>query len=147
MDILLQPSWTWNAIGRRHFEGNAVRAVEQGFSYFRCSSVGESGVTDPYGTITQRLFTGSDPQQSTVSFTLPLIARHSTIYNIFGFLFDYFIFISALFIYITIFVPNFILQPITEAYNKLMRRLTNYFKWIGSFIASNSLVQRALSYF
>ena len=41
---MLQPSWTWGAILSRHMEGDAVRAVENGFSMLRCSSQGESGV-------------------------------------------------------------------------------------------------------
>ena len=44
VDLLLQPSWTWGAILTRHMEGDSVRAVENGFSIFRCSSEGESGV-------------------------------------------------------------------------------------------------------
>ena len=49
MDLLLQPSWTWGAILSRHMEGNAVRAVENGFSLLRCSSQGESGVVGGLG--------------------------------------------------------------------------------------------------
>ena len=44
VDLVLQPSWTWGAILSRHMEGDAVRAVENGFSMLRCSSQGESGV-------------------------------------------------------------------------------------------------------
>lgn len=27
IDLMLQPSWTWNALDRRHFEGDAMRAI------------------------------------------------------------------------------------------------------------------------
>lgn len=43
VDLFLQPSWTWNDINRRHFNENAIRALENGFTMFRCSSDGESG--------------------------------------------------------------------------------------------------------
>ena len=35
VDILLQPSWTWGLVGPRHWAGDALRAVENGFTLFR----------------------------------------------------------------------------------------------------------------
>ncbi|CAI5533809.1 unnamed protein product [Closterium sp. Naga37s-1] len=48
VDILLQPSWTWGAIGHVTFETDAVRAAENGLTLLRCSSIGVSGVVSPY---------------------------------------------------------------------------------------------------
>ena len=48
---MLQPSWTWQALASRHFEGDALRAAENGFTMLRCSSDGESGVVDNTGRI------------------------------------------------------------------------------------------------
>jgi len=42
VSLLLQPSWTWGPLGQLHAYGSAVRAVENGFNLFRCSS-GEGG--------------------------------------------------------------------------------------------------------
>ena len=35
-DLMLQPSWTWGSIGPRHFASDMLRAVENGFTLFRC---------------------------------------------------------------------------------------------------------------
>jgi apolipoprotein N-acyltransferase len=88
VDILLQPSWTWNAISSRHFVGDAVRSVENGFTLVRCSSDGESGVVGPTGIFTSRFFTGHDPR-TVVSFSIPQRDRVDTMYNSFGFLFEW----------------------------------------------------------
>ncbi|CAI5505165.1 unnamed protein product [Closterium sp. Naga37s-1] len=48
VDILLQPSWTWGAIGHVTLQTDAVRAAENGLTLLRCSSIGVSGVVSPY---------------------------------------------------------------------------------------------------
>jgi apolipoprotein N-acyltransferase len=88
VDILLQPSWTWNAINYRHFNGNALRAIENGFTLFRCSSVGESGVVGPRGLVAQRQFTSNNPSIS-ASFFIPLNKRVDTFYVYGGFVFEW----------------------------------------------------------
>ncbi|KAF9436539.1 hypothetical protein BGZ76_003661 [Entomortierella beljakovae] len=49
--LFLQPSWTWGSIGRLETSMLSFRAVEQGFSVFRCSSWSPSAVWDPYHQI------------------------------------------------------------------------------------------------
>ena len=71
VDLILHPSWTWSDIGTRHFDGNALRAIENGASIFRCSSDGESGVLSPFGKIYARQLTGHDPR-IVVQFSLPI---------------------------------------------------------------------------
>jgi len=78
VDLLLQPSWTWGAILTRHMEGNAVRAVENGFSLLRCSSQGESGVVGGWvlyvliGTVCYRERSGGCMYGSDVCMALPV---------------------------------------------------------------------------
>lgn len=81
VNIMLQPSWTWNAINYRHFDGNALRAVENGFTLFRCSSDGESGIVSPHGKVLSRTYTGHDPVTSTATFTLPLYHHNKDDFN------------------------------------------------------------------
>lgn len=71
VDLILHPSWTWSDIGSRHFDGNALRAIENGASIFRCSSDGESGVVSPLGKVHARQLTGHDPR-IVVVFSLPI---------------------------------------------------------------------------
>jgi hypothetical protein len=76
VDILLQPSWTWGAINYRHFDDNAIRAIENGFTLFRCSSDGESGIVNHKGKVLARKYSGHKPDiASVVSFSLPIKSR------------------------------------------------------------------------
>jgi predicted amidohydrolase len=81
IDIMLQPSWTWGSMGRFHSSVNHVRAVENGFTMFRCSSFGYSGVFLP--DFSKQSF---QPLLSTGSLTttLPLQQRNFTLYGIVG---------------------------------------------------------------
>ncbi|GJP68627.1 hypothetical protein CLOP_g25302 [Closterium sp. NIES-67] len=77
VDILLQPSWTWGAIGHMTFETDAVRAAENGLTLLRCSSIGVSGVVTPYyRTLAARegLATGL------LTMHLPLLPRAPALY-------------------------------------------------------------------
>ena len=114
MDILLQPSWTWNALSSRHFNGDTVRAIENGFTLFRCSSAGESGVVSPRGTVHQRRFTGSDPNV-VVPFSLPLMPRVATLYTAVGFTFEWIMLSLSILIYIVLLTPVALLQPVFRA--------------------------------
>lgn len=111
VDIFLQPSWTWNALSSRHFNGDAMRAVENGFTLLRCSSEGESGVVDPRGSVKARRFTGSDPSV-VVTFSLPLEKRVETLFSQAGFLFEWFILAATVFIYLVILLPKSWLNPL-----------------------------------
>jgi apolipoprotein N-acyltransferase len=102
VDLFLQPSWTWNAINSRHFDGDSLRAMENGFTLFRCSSDGESGIVDPYGKFLARQETGHDP--SIVStFQLPRYDHVTSFYANLGFTFEYFLIVAAFFYYLSIF--------------------------------------------
>lgn len=101
VDLLLQPSWTWNAILTRHFEGDAVRAIENGFTLFRCSSDGESGIVDPYGKFLARQITGTDPLQPSV-FILPLRSHVSTFFTYLGFVFEYLCIAASAVVYLVL---------------------------------------------
>jgi apolipoprotein N-acyltransferase len=100
VDLFLQPSWTWNAIYSRHFEDNALRAIENGFTLFRCSSDGESGIVDPYGKFLARQPTGHDPTKP-VTFNLPLRSGHATMYPFVGFVFEYILIIWGAYYWLT----------------------------------------------
>jgi apolipoprotein N-acyltransferase len=88
VDIFLQPSWTWNAISTRHFVGNSLRAIENGFTLIRCSSDGESGVVDPKGVFKTRIFTGHNPN-TVVVFPVAKEKHLQTMYTAFGFVFEW----------------------------------------------------------
>jgi len=49
VDLMIQSSWTWGAFGARHAAGDAMRAVENGFTLLRCSSDGVTAVYSPQG--------------------------------------------------------------------------------------------------
>ncbi|CAI7807756.1 unnamed protein product [Closterium sp. NIES-53] len=77
VDILLQPSWTWGAIGHMTFETDAVRAAENGLTLLRCSSIGVSGVVSPYYR-TLDAQEGLDTELLTM--VLPLLPRAPALY-------------------------------------------------------------------
>lgn len=135
VDIMLQPSWTWNDIGRRHFEGDALRTLENGFSLFRCSSVGESGIVDPHGVFVSRIYTGKDPSEP-FTFMLPLFSRNRTVYNALGYIFEYFIFYAAIIIYLVTFTPEFICVYILECCVDAMACCTKCTKGVAVFLHS-----------
>jgi apolipoprotein N-acyltransferase len=88
VDLFFQPSWTWNAISSRHFVGNSLRAIENGFTLIRCSSDGESGVVDPKGVMKSRFFTGHNPED-VVTFPIAKETRVVTVYALFGYVFEW----------------------------------------------------------
>jgi apolipoprotein N-acyltransferase len=109
VDLFLQPSWTWNAISSRHFETNAVRAVENGFTLFRCSSNGESGIVDPRGKVQQRQFTGHSPLEKHV-FSLPLNRRVQTLYASAGYGFEWLCLAVTACFYLAVLIPAWAFQ-------------------------------------
>lgn len=103
VDILLQPVWTWQSLGPRHFDTNALRAIENGFTLFRCSSDGVSGIVagrGPWGSVaSSQVITGHDTYKPAI-FQLPVRIRNlpkvdgvmnKTFYVIAGFSFDWII--------------------------------------------------------
>lgn len=111
VNILLQPSWTWGALSSRHFEGNAIRAIENGFTLFRCSSNGESGIVTPHGKFVTRKYTGEDPTEVSV-FSLPLNPNIRTLYSQGGYLFEYVCAVAYVLLYIILLLPDRILGAI-----------------------------------
>lgn len=69
VDLLLQPSNTWGPIGEYHFRNNALRAVEGGFTYLRCSAGGYSGVADPLFTFVHHQ---ASLNRDVLAFSVPL---------------------------------------------------------------------------
>jgi len=104
-DIMLQPTWGWGAISIRHFNGDSVRTIENGFTLFRCSSNGVSGIVDPRGKVLQQQLGGRDPVNISV-FTLPLRKSISTVYSSSGFLFEWILVLLALCIFFLAFLPK-----------------------------------------
>ncbi|KAI8141004.1 carbon-nitrogen hydrolase [Fennellomyces sp. T-0311] len=88
IDVMLQPSWTWGPIGTYHSRGNALRAVENGFTMLRCGSQGFSGVFEPAlnGIYTQHVPAITD---SEYIFHLPIQKRAGTLYGYTGDLFGF----------------------------------------------------------
>ena len=62
VDLMIQSCWTWGAFGARHAAGDAMRAVENGFTLLRCSSDGVTAVYSPQGETIARTYTGAGPQ-------------------------------------------------------------------------------------
>ena len=50
-NLVIGPSWYWSSIGYITWAYNVMRAVENGFTIFKCSMDGVSGAADPYGNI------------------------------------------------------------------------------------------------
>lgn len=88
VDLMLQPSWTWGPIGTHHQQGNILRAVENGFTLFRCVSQGVSGIYEPTlnGLFNQKVASNNVEQYI---FNLPLQKRVSTLYGYIGESFAY----------------------------------------------------------
>lgn len=117
VSIMLQPSWTWGALSTRHFNGNAIRALENGFTLFRCSSDGVSGVVSPKGRVLGQAFTGHNPAVS-VSFSVPLQPAVQTPYKYVGFAFDWVCLGVMCMILLTLLLP---LRVVTRADNMARR--------------------------
>jgi len=86
--VLLQPSWTWGALGGRHFAIDALRAVESGATLIRCASDGISGAVSPYG---ERLYQRYTAASDFAAFTVPAPRTPVwTLYSRLGFVFGWF---------------------------------------------------------
>ncbi|ORZ10563.1 carbon-nitrogen hydrolase [Absidia repens] len=80
VDILLQPAYNWGAGGPSNLRNQQLRAVENGFTLFRCISQGISGVIEPviHGHFEQKTAVISN---EVVLFNLPIQKRIKTIYS------------------------------------------------------------------
>ncbi|KAL7328224.1 hypothetical protein PS15p_206527 [Mucor circinelloides] len=83
VDLMLQPSWTWGPIGTYHQQTNTLRAVENGFTLFRCVSQGVSGIYEPTlnGVFNQKV---ASINVEHYLFSLPLQKRVATLYGYIG---------------------------------------------------------------
>ena len=85
VELMLQPASDWNTIGRLHERVAKARAIENGFSLFRCTSGGISGVYSPFGETVFRKVTGTAEGQTAVFATqIPKSSRVFTVYSIVG---------------------------------------------------------------
>ena len=143
VDIMLQPSWTWNAINFRHFDGNAVRNVENGFTSFRCSSDGESGIVSRRGKILQRRYSGQsmETQRYPYVFGLPIEKRVVTLYSVFGIIFEYLI-IAASFYYITM---AYIIEYVSSCGQDSWDNLPSFLQCFITYIIPEQKVAELLS--
>ena len=98
-----------NDINFRHFNGDSIRNVENGFTTFRCSSNGESGVISRYGKPLQRRYTGMNPAQPGIVFQVPIQTHINTMYTSIGFIFEYIIAIIAIFFILFISLIEYLL--------------------------------------
>ncbi|KAG2439485.1 hypothetical protein HXX76_004839 [Chlamydomonas incerta] len=103
VDLLLQPSWTWGAVGPRHFAANTLRAVENGLTILRCSSAGVSGVLGPRGQVRHYLLTG---QRDVLTFELPIQPRVRTLYVLAGWLLEWANLAAAVAMWAALLVPR-----------------------------------------
>ncbi|KAI9276831.1 carbon-nitrogen hydrolase [Phascolomyces articulosus] len=88
IDLMIQPSFTWGPIGTYHSRSNSLRAVENGFTMFRCGSQGLSGVFEPTlnGVFNQHVAAITD---SEYLFHLPIQKRRKTLYGYIGDVFGF----------------------------------------------------------
>ncbi|KAG2445228.1 hypothetical protein HYH02_008696 [Chlamydomonas schloesseri] len=103
VDLLLQPSWTWGAVGPRHFAANTLRAVENGLTILRCSSAGVSGALGPRGQVWHYLLTG---ERDVLTFELPVQPRVRTLYVLAGWLLEWANLAAAVALWAALLVPR-----------------------------------------
>ncbi|KAG1133466.1 hypothetical protein G6F42_001400 [Rhizopus arrhizus] len=88
VDVMLQSTWTWGPVGTYHAQTNSIRAVENGFTLFRCASQGLSGIFEPTvnGIFSQRV---ASLNAESYLFYLPIQKRVATLYGYIGDTFSY----------------------------------------------------------
>jgi apolipoprotein N-acyltransferase len=91
--LLIQTANTWGIVGRYHGISSSFRAIENGAYLVRCGSNGPSGLWDYYGST---LAYQSRADSGIMQFQIPHNPdRVWTVYNSFGFVFDYIIYAFA----------------------------------------------------
>ncbi|KAG0033727.1 hypothetical protein BGZ81_007485 [Podila clonocystis] len=119
VDILLQPSWTWGSIGRLEAVMQSFRAVENGFTLFRCGSWAPSTAYDPY-----RQLLGYKENLGTGTFTaeVPLRRHVKTIYSVFGNTWGYICCAFAILAVILVLLPDKKLEDLSAKVQSAGRR-------------------------
>mmetsp|Transcript_6518 Transcript_6518/g.7462 ORF Transcript_6518/g.7462 Transcript_6518/m.7462 type:complete len:225 (-) Transcript_6518:40-714(-) len=106
-DLMLQPGWDWDVIGILHAKMDATRALENGFTLFRCSSGGVSGVYSPYFTTVFEKITGTKEGETDVYATqIPKIRRLRTLYSYIGGLIGYLCTLTTVLLLLLSLVPK-----------------------------------------
>jgi apolipoprotein N-acyltransferase len=85
VDILLVPTYDWQAIGPLHQRMAEFRAIENGVAMFRITRVGRSSAVDPYGHPLAAM--DNQAEQDTVMVAQVTTYRAFTLYSIIGDLF------------------------------------------------------------
>lgn len=104
VDIMLEPSSAWKGVARRHFDVSAMRALENGFTLFCCTSNGISGVVTHNGEVTSRIPSGHD--RNVYWFTLPLQSHLSTLYKSVGYFLQYILYVVSGVIVALLLIPK-----------------------------------------
>lgn len=99
--ILLQPAWSWGETGPWWFRNNALRAVENGFTLFRCSNeVG--GFIDPYFQTLHRF------QPGAVDVFTAVLRRPRHVFTLYphaGYLFQWVTLLAAVAVWLSLLLP------------------------------------------
>lgn len=125
VDIVLQPVWSHGGIGRRRFDSDSIRAIENGFTLFRCDSNGVSGVVGPRGDILSKAFVLIDPEEPS-TFNLPVRQGISTFYTAVGFSFDYICTAFTCLFWLLVLTPWYFLDKISGACTKKEEKPINF---------------------
>mmetsp|Transcript_717 Transcript_717/g.1045 ORF Transcript_717/g.1045 Transcript_717/m.1045 type:complete len:562 (+) Transcript_717:218-1903(+) len=115
-DLMIQPGWDWGPIGILHARMDALRAVENGFTLFRCSAGGVSGVYDAYGQIDLEIvlgtdFTNEENSERWYTAQIPVRPRIFTLYTFVGGAIGYWCVLAWLFLFVLAILPsNYVLE-------------------------------------
>mmetsp|Transcript_2364 Transcript_2364/g.3296 ORF Transcript_2364/g.3296 Transcript_2364/m.3296 type:complete len:537 (+) Transcript_2364:100-1710(+) len=125
--LMLQPGWDWGPIGTLHAKMDATRALENGFTLFRCSSGGVSGVYSPYFETIYEKVMGTLDGEGTSAYTtqIPQTKRVRTLYsylgNFIGHLSTVFVILMLL---LCVIPPSFLPEKLLELLNQEQLRST-----------------------
>lgn len=125
VDILLQPLWSHSGIGRRRFDVDSIRAIENGFTLFRCDSNGVSGIVGPRGEVLSKEYVALDPKKPNL-YSLPLRKRVSTFYNMAGFAFDYICVAFTCVFWLLTLIPWAVLDAISSMFRNKEEKKHNF---------------------
>jgi apolipoprotein N-acyltransferase len=125
VDIVLQPLWSHGGIGRRRFDSDSIRAVENGFTLFRCDSNGVSGIVSPKGETLSKEFVRIEPDRPS-TFNLPIRDHVSTFYTDAGFSFDYICVAFTVIFWVLVLTPWYLLDAFVALFTKKEEREHNF---------------------
>ena len=125
VDIVLQPLWSHAGLGRRRFDTDSIRAIENGFTLFRCDSNGVSGVVSPRGEILSKEYVAIDPTRPNL-FSLPIRSHVTTFYNTAGFSFDYICTAFACLYWVLVLTPWFFIEAIKSMFAEQEKKDHNF---------------------